>query len=223
MLATFVDIFRCSSWNQPKCSIPHYLQYEMALRPRQIGCKIDQKSVQEGFKIDQNSDWKNCWDGNRFLNDFWIILAPNLGAPVRFGPQLGRPRGSNEPAPGVQRIRFLGSSLLPGPKWRPGPIQVRFLVDFWSIFGQRNVKMLKTQWIFTSQAKFCLSAGPFFATPIEDSRSHLKKPMGFWPCERESSRGVAKNGPVEIKKSDEKYNKNRFENCSPFWYMFVIR
>ena len=88
---------------------------------------------------------------------------------------------------------------------------------------QKNVEMLKNQWIFTSQCKFCLSAGPFFATPIEDSRSHLQKPMGFVRCERESSIGVTKNGPAEIKKSIKKYNKNRFKNCTSFWYMFVIR
>ena len=45
----------------------------------------------------------------------------------------------------------------------------------------KNIEMLKTQWIFTSQAKFCLSAGPFFATPIEDSRSHCQKPIMFSP------------------------------------------
>ena len=57
--------------------------------------------------------------------------------------------------------------------------------------------MQKTQRIFTSQAKSCLSARLFFATPIEDSCSHLQKPMGFRQCERESSIGVTKNGPAE--------------------------
>ena len=44
---------------------------------------------------------------------------------------------------------------------------------------------------------FLISPGPFFVTPIEDSRSHHQKPMGFLRCERESSIGVAKKGPAE--------------------------
>ena len=81
MLASCVEIFRCSSGNEPKCSVPHYLQYEMVLRPPQIASKIDQKSLQEVFKIDQKIDCKNRCDWDRFCDDFWPILAPNLGAP----------------------------------------------------------------------------------------------------------------------------------------------
>ena len=82
----------------------------------------------------------------------------------------------------------------------------------------KNVEMLKNQWIFTSQCKFCLSAGPFFATPIEDSRSHLKKPMGFLRCERESSIGVANNGPTERQKIMQKKKQKPFQKL----YLFLV-
>ena len=61
---------------------------------------------------------------------------------------------------------------------------------------QKEVQFSKRFLLYFS-SDFLIAAGPFFATPIEDSRSHGQKPMGFLRCERESSIGVAKNGPAE--------------------------
>ena len=61
---------------------------------------------------------------------------------------------------------------------------------------QKEVQFLK-RFLLYFFIDFLISAGPFFVTPIEDSRSHHQKPMGFLRCERESSIGVAKKGPAE--------------------------
>ena len=81
--------------------------------------------------------------GIDFLTIFGPFWPPTWRAPARFGPQLGGARGSNEAAPGVQRIRFVGSSWPPGPKWPPGrpraPSKLdfyRLLIDFGSILGR---------------------------------------------------------------------------------------
>ena len=49
------------------------------------------------------------------FDDFWTILAPNLGGPG----------GPTNQGFGVKSAP--GATL--GPKWHPGPIQARFLVD----------------------------------------------------------------------------------------------
>ena len=128
-----------------------------------------------------------CWLFLQFLPYYWNLKHPNKLLSAKHSTKSIKNRFFHV---------FVFESI-----W--GPIFDRFWTPRWLKIDQKNVEMLKTQWIFTSQAKFCLSAGPFFATPIEDSRSHLKKPMGFWWCERESSIGVTKNGPAEIKKSND--------------------
>ena len=82
------------------------------------------KSVPRGF---QNRSKK--WSKNllRLGLIFWRFL-------VNFGSQLGGPRGPTNRGFGVKSAP--GATL--GPKWPPGPIQARFLVDldwFWDDFG----------------------------------------------------------------------------------------
>ena len=84
----------------------------------------------------------------------------------------------------------------------------------------QNIEMLKTQWIFISQAKFCLSAGPFFATPIEDSRSHCQKPIMFSPS---YARSYTKNKVSEASKNTSKnHMENDLKNCSKFDHSLLI-
>ena len=83
------------------------------------------------------------------------------------------------------------------PSWTPK----------WFQNGPKNIEMLKTQCIFTSQAKFCLSAGPFFATPIEDSRSHCQKPIMFSPS---YARSYTKNKVSVAKKTSKNYFRKSY-------------
>ena len=88
--------------------------------------------------MEQKSDRKTCCVWDRFFDDFWSILAPNLGGPG----------GPTNQGFGVKSAP--GATL--GPKWPPGPIQARFLVDldrflvdlgrFWDDFGSILGSML---------------------------------------------------------------------------------
>ena len=91
----------------------------------QIGPKRVPKSIKKVIE-------KMVEFGIDFFNDFWSILAPNLGGPG----------GPTNQGFGVKSAP--GATL--GPKWHPGPIQARFLVDldrflvdFGSILGSMLV------------------------------------------------------------------------------------
>ena len=111
------------------------------------------------------------------LLNFFKFISSDFIASLKFSKnsrgQLGPQEGPGRP---VQEAKNRSKheqnpSFFETPSWTPK----------WLQNGPKNIEMLKTQWIFTSQAKFCLSAGPFFATPIEDSRSHCQKPIMFSP------------------------------------------
>ena len=91
---------------------------------------------------------------------------------------------------------------------------------------QKEVQFSKRFLLYFSY-DFLISAGPFFATPIEDSRSHCQKPMGFLRCERETSIGVAKNGPAERQNLACEVKIHGVFSISmffgPFWYHFGVQ
>ena len=74
--------------------------------------KSDQNRFWEGSEIDPKYDRKKCCVWDRSLDDFWTILAPNLGGQ------------------GVQGFRFSESSRPPGPLWHPqyppAPSEIEF-------------------------------------------------------------------------------------------------
>ena len=83
---------------------------------------LDQFGFQEGSKIDQKKWSKKLIEfGIDFLNDFWSILAPNLGGP------------------GGATNQVFGVKLAPGANLGPeAPSKLDFwsiLIDFWSILG----------------------------------------------------------------------------------------
>ena len=77
--------------------------------------KTDQIGPKRVSKSINKNDRKTCCVWDRFFNDFWTILAPNLGGPG----------GPTNQGFGVKSAP--GATL--GPKWHPGPIQARFLID----------------------------------------------------------------------------------------------
>ena len=110
---TFLHLLHDRSWDR------FWTNFGSILDP-----KIWLNRPQEGSKINQKNDREICWIWDRFFDDFGSILAPNLGAPG----------GSANWVFGVKSAP--GATL--EPKWPPGPIQARFLVDLarlWVDFG----------------------------------------------------------------------------------------
>ena len=87
---------------------------------------------------------------------------------------------------------------------------------------QKEVQFLKRFLLYFCMT-FCLSAGPFFATPIEDSRSHCQKPIMFSPS---YARSYTKNKVSVAKNHQQITSKNHTENdlkhCSKLDHSLLI-